>query len=209
MEKEVLAKHRKALMLFGTFHLFHSVGGSAVSIYEKDYPNVTFVITELGFFDTDLPLLSDSKFVNWPIPALARAKGTWLGALDLSRFLPPGNRIQEDDCSVHHEFPKVLQQRTENLVDAFVYFGPQDLRLKEKIPADIALDASYKAEFQRGGAVLGFPDAGSETTAEFEQQIVKTAENPLFSIPKQVIDAKADQQARQECLERKSRAGSN
>ena len=30
MEKEVLSKHRKALMLFGTFHLFHGVGGSAV-----------------------------------------------------------------------------------------------------------------------------------------------------------------------------------
>jgi hypothetical protein len=30
VEKEVLSKHRKALMLFGTFHLFHGVGGSAV-----------------------------------------------------------------------------------------------------------------------------------------------------------------------------------
>lgn len=38
----------------------------------------------------------------------------------------------------------------EELVDAFLYLGPQDLRLKEKIPADIALDASYRAEFQRG-----------------------------------------------------------
>src|SRR4029077_20703067 len=40
MEKEVLAKHRKALMLFGTFHLFHMSGvrPSAVSMYEKDYP---------------------------------------------------------------------------------------------------------------------------------------------------------------------------
>src|SRR5882672_9742357 len=60
MEKEVLSKHRKALMLFGTFHLMHGVGGSAVSLYEKDYPNVTLVISDLGYFDTDLPLLSDS-----------------------------------------------------------------------------------------------------------------------------------------------------
>src|SRR6266849_1574966 len=48
MEKEVLSKHRKALMLFGTFHLMHGVGGSAVSIYEKDYPNLTFIISDLG-----------------------------------------------------------------------------------------------------------------------------------------------------------------
>jgi hypothetical protein len=108
MEKEVLSKHRKALMLFGTFHLMHGVGGSAVSIYEKDYPNLTFIISDLGTFDTDLPSLSESKLINWPIPALARAKGTWLGALDLSHFLPPPTRIDQD-CKVHHEFPKVLQ----------------------------------------------------------------------------------------------------
>jgi hypothetical protein len=50
MEKEVLAKHRKALMLFGTFHLFHRNGTaprgleSAVQRYEKEYPGLTFVI---------------------------------------------------------------------------------------------------------------------------------------------------------------------
>ena len=47
MEKEALAKHRKALMLFGTYHLFHMSGvrASAVSMYEKDYPDVTYVIS--------------------------------------------------------------------------------------------------------------------------------------------------------------------
>ena len=42
-------------MLFGTFHLMHGTPGSAVSLYEKDCPNLTFVISELGIFDTDLP----------------------------------------------------------------------------------------------------------------------------------------------------------
>lgn len=32
MEKEVLSKHRKALMLFGTFHTMHGTPGSAVSL---------------------------------------------------------------------------------------------------------------------------------------------------------------------------------
>src|SRR5437016_7250183 len=48
MEKEVLSKHRKALMLFGTFHLMHEIDDTAVSTYEKDYPNLTFVISDLG-----------------------------------------------------------------------------------------------------------------------------------------------------------------
>ena len=117
---------------------------------------------------------------TWPTPSLARAKGTWLGALDLGHFLPPPIRIDEKDCQVHTEFPKMLQKPMEELVDAFLYLGPQDLRLSEKIPADIALDASYKAEFQRGGVMFGFPDAASETSQEFDQQIVRSAENPSF-----------------------------
>jgi hypothetical protein len=183
MEKQVLSKHRKALMLFGTFHLMHGVGGSAVSLYEKHYPNLTFIISDLGILDTDLPSLSESKFISWPIPAIASAKGTWLGALDLSHFIPPPTRIDQD-CNVHHEFPKVLQKPMEDLVDAFLYLGPQDLRLREKIPADIALDIPYRTELQRGGAMLGFPDADSETEKEFDQQIVNGAADPLFMISK-------------------------
>src|ERR1700722_7672270 len=48
MEKEVLAKHRTALMLYGTMHLMHGLEKNAVSIYEKDYRGVTFVISDLG-----------------------------------------------------------------------------------------------------------------------------------------------------------------
>ena len=82
MEKEVLSKHRKALMLMGTFHLMHGAVGSAVSLDEKEYPNVTLVISDLGAFDTDLPDPSSSPFAAWPIPALARVRGTWMGKLD-------------------------------------------------------------------------------------------------------------------------------
>jgi hypothetical protein len=60
MEKEVLSKHRKALMLFGTFHLMHGIDDSAVSAYEKDYPNLTGTgqnaIAEFGSEAYDLAL---------------------------------------------------------------------------------------------------------------------------------------------------------
>src|SRR5215469_4388409 len=81
MEKEVLSKHRKALMLFGAFHLMHGIDDSAVSAYEKDYPNLTFVISDLRVYDTDRPIASISPFALWPNPSIALTKGTWLGAL--------------------------------------------------------------------------------------------------------------------------------
>jgi hypothetical protein len=94
----------------------------------------------------------------------------------------------------------------EDYVDAFLYLGPQDLRLREKIPADIALDPAYRVELQRGGDMLGFPNAASETPQEFEQQIVKSAEDPIFAIPKQLKDPKGERQAVEGCLDRKSRS---
>ncbi len=207
MEKEVFSKHRKALMLFGTFHIMHGTRGSAVSLYEKDYPNLTFVISDLGIFDTDLPSLHDSKFVNWPMPAVARAKGTWLGALDLSHLIPPGNTIDQD-CQVHHDFPKALQKPMEEFIDAFLYLGPPDLRLREKTPADIALDVTYRTELQRGSAMLGFPNGASETPQEFDQEIVNSAADPLFLIPKpkdpNVLDSQ-ESKAVQTCLDMKAR----
>ena len=81
LEKEVLSKHRKALMLFGTFHLMHGTEDSDVSTYEKDYPHVTFVISDLGIYDTSRQDGSISPFALWPNPSLAVTKGTWLGAL--------------------------------------------------------------------------------------------------------------------------------
>jgi hypothetical protein len=42
--------------------------------HEKDYPNLTFVISELGVFDTDLLTLSSSRLATWPIPSLALRK---------------------------------------------------------------------------------------------------------------------------------------
>jgi hypothetical protein len=198
MEKEVLSKHRKALMLFGTFHLFHGVR-SAVSTYEKDYPGVTFIISDLGIFGADSPTLSSAPFAAWPVLSLARAKGTWLGALDLAHFLPAPTRIDKD-CNVLIEFPKPFQRPIEDLVDAFIYLGPQSLPLKEKMPGDVALDAEYMKELQRREALSGFPSSGPGTLKDFLERIVSSAENPLLVMPKPP-DPKILAQA---CLDRKS-----
>ena len=202
MEKEVLSKHRKALMLFGLFHIVHGAHNSAVSLYEKEYPNVTFVLSGFGAFDTNLPALASSAFAAWPVPSLARAKGTWLGALDLSRFFPPPVLIDQD-CNARHEFPKGLQKRMEALVDAFLYLGPQDFRLKEQMPADIALDVDYRTEdLRRRGAS---PGEVSRIVKQQDQQIVHGAENPLFVIDTKPPDQSEIQREVQTCLERNRR----
>jgi hypothetical protein len=196
MEKEVLAKHRKALMLFGTFHLFHTSPGSAVAAYEKHYPNVTFVIADLDTFDMELP-------ASWPVPSLVPAKGTWMGALDLVHFYPAPISM-DSECRVHNEFSKELQKPMAELVDAFLYLHPGRLALKEQIPADVVLDAKYWAELKRRETLQGFPGTSAE-------QIVIEAENPFIDFPtaeetKALMQGPLVKQDVQECLAKKSQA---
>lgn len=199
VEKEVLAKHRKALMLMGTYHLMHGVG--AGPMYESKYPNSTFVISELGTFGTNLTDLSNSPFAAWPIPALARIKGNWLGKLDLSKFQPPPMTVDQD-CNPHTDFTGPLRKPVEELFDAVLYLGPQDLRLWEKIPADIVLDTDYMKELSRRGALPGSPNA-IQNSDGLDRQIFERAENPLFKIYAPPLRAADFEQAVRDCRERK------
>lgn len=201
MEKEVLSKHRKALMLFGTFHLMHGIDDSAVSAYEKDYPNLTFVISDLGVYDTNRPVASISPFALWPNPSIAIAKGTWLGALLLSDVFPPGIWF-DPECNVQITlFPPRLQKQAqkpmEHYIDAVLYLGPQEFRLSEPMPADIALDADYMMELRRREALMGAP---SQSPKDFNDETLREAENPILEGAPTPSDAR---ELRQSCLDAK------
>lgn len=206
MEKEVLSKHRKALMLYGPFHLMHGTEDSAVSIYEKDYPHVTFVIRDLGAYDTYRPVGSISPFALWPNPSIVPTKGTWLGALSVSDIFPPGVWITPD-CKVQTSFPPNLQKQfqgpVERFFDAFLYLGPQEFRLKERMPADIALDADYMTEMRRRQSLMGFwSGQSSKSPKEFNDDIVREAQNPILEGGSPHPDTKALEQG---CLDNKKR----
>jgi len=171
MEKEVLSKHRKALMFFGTGHLYHNHSkslpmllASAVESYEKNYPGVTLVITDHTGFASYSPVEKyndefESRMAAWPIPSLVQAlPGTWLAdLLDKTQALGAVGvlfRVGRDG------------KRTESLVDsggvppskmvdAYLYLGPRDLLLKEPPPAEIFLDKDYMAEMKRRAAIMG------------------------------------------------------
>lgn len=206
MEKEVLSRHRRALMLFGTFHLMHGPENSAVSTYEKDYPHLTFVISELGVYDTNRPVASTSPFALWPNPSIAPAKDTWLGALSVSDIFPPGIWITPD-CKVHISFPPKLQEQfqgpIEHFIDAFLYLGPQEFRLKEPMPADIALDADYMTELRRRQSLMGFwGGQSSKSSKEFNDDIVREAQNPILEGAPPPPETRAIEQS---CLDAKKR----
>jgi hypothetical protein len=78
-------------MLFGTFHLMHRVGDSAVSIYEKDYPNVTFVISDLLMFDAEFAPWIQQSIRNLADPVACSGQGHVAGCLRFSSLRPPSH----------------------------------------------------------------------------------------------------------------------
>ena len=140
MENKVLSKHRKALMLFGTMHLYHSdrtdpTGlGSAVHRYEMKYPGVTFVIGINIVSRVPIPpaVIDEMKtrMASWPVPSLVQnIKDTWLVDVDNYYF--------------------------SQMVDAYLYLGPVELMLAEPRPAEIFLDKDYMDELRRRADIVG------------------------------------------------------
>jgi hypothetical protein len=139
---EVLAKGRKALLLFGLRHLVRGNGENAVTKYERDYPGVTYVVAYHRRFEQDNDRL-ETRMATWPVPSLVPFEGTWLGALPATYFpdtedAPPGA----------HGYPGA---------DVYLYLGRRDVLLAEPISVRAALDTAYLAELNRRADLLGRP----------------------------------------------------
>jgi hypothetical protein len=199
MEKEVLAKHRKALMLFGTAHLFHAES-TAVGIYEKNYPGVTLVIADHTGFGNWTPSAKynnefEARMASWPVPSLVQQmKGTWLlDLLDMTYSsgnimfgVTDGGKLPAGPSKGKGTFsevpPEALLKFSEK-VDAYLYLGPRDLLLNEPTPAEIFLDTEYMAELQRRTAIMGGGPIADEANPE---KVSERDSNPFFYDPGQL-----------------------
>jgi hypothetical protein len=141
MKQEVLAKKRKALMLFGIGHLFHGVSGRAVTMYEQTYPALTFVVApHMGLADERRNSAIEARIKSWPNLSLASIKDTWIGDLPMEDvFFPPPFPPSVSPTK------KVLSE----FVDAYLYLGPLDSLNNETTPAYILAEDPYMAELRR------------------------------------------------------------
>jgi hypothetical protein len=147
MERDVLAKHRKALLLIGLGHVRHGTR-TAVGRYEARYPHATFVIADYHGFGEGTPLarfnnVLEQRMASWPVPSLVPLPGSWLADLPCTYF--DGDMLG-GTC---RGYPGV---------DALLYVGPRDLLLYEPVPAGIVLDTAYMSEARRRAAVTGNPN---------------------------------------------------
>jgi hypothetical protein len=111
IRREVLAKHRRALALYGAGHLFRKVvHQSLVTLLEgaqtKPFTIWTNVAAEMANMQADV--------ATWPVPSLALLRGTILGQVGLSEYFGQAGG----------DMPPQWRAPLEDQFDAVLYLGP-------------------------------------------------------------------------------------
>jgi hypothetical protein len=142
VEHEVLARNRKALLIFGVAHLMRKSylfsrhpdpRGNLAEILERRHPHRVFLIWPHngGWAIDDV----EPRLSSWPVPSMALLKGTWLGALPAIPD-PDGPRLAD-------------------LTDAFLYLGPIQSLTVANPSVELYRDKNYLHELIRRDAIQG------------------------------------------------------
>ena len=124
---QVLAKGRRALVIYGEAHLWrHSGDNNLVSRLEGDGTRV---------FTISTPILTDLASVQpsvsgWPRPSVALLAGTLIGAQNFQRLFG---------------FPGADAARYEDQADAVLYVGSPSSMTTSRLPAALCADGQYVA----------------------------------------------------------------
>jgi hypothetical protein len=155
MDREVLLKHRKALMIFGIRHLMHGKGG-AVGMYERkvesrDGHHLTYVVMAHNGFGnhSSRTRYNDSlerRLETWSAPSLVPLAGSWLADLDYGYFFP-----DESDAAG-------ISAR----VDAYLYLGPRALLLNQPVSLTALTDTAYIRELARRASLERGPTSPAD-----------------------------------------------
>lgn len=160
VEREVLRKGRRALLIAGGGHVLRGLRDdsdphqlNAVSRLAQRHPGALFVVDLLilppGLQQDALAQRVQATVASWPRPALAALSGTWLGAVT-----QPGQWIN----SLAYRATGAAATRYEAQADAVLYLGPgEGLTASQPDPA-IYHWGSYPAQVRRVAAIAGAGD---------------------------------------------------
>jgi hypothetical protein len=149
VEREVLAKHEKALLLIGDLHIVRKSGSvqpvpTITMLLESTHPHSTYVVIAHHGFSTRNAEL-EPRLANWPWPSIATVRGTWLASLD-PFLIYDGIFFRGQPVN---PFPGL---KLEELTDAYLYLGPAaSLREVDETPET---DTAYARELARRRALF-------------------------------------------------------
>ena len=150
VRREVLAKRRRALIVYGLMHfqrqnerVNYEMADFLTGLLERDGTTKMFTVWTVGRAHTDLRSLQ-AEVGSWRLPALAMLRGTTLGSVDFASYFTSDGRLAFRDGRV---VPIAREQwralRMEDQFDAVLYFGaPSTITIARLAPAR-CLDQGY------------------------------------------------------------------
>jgi hypothetical protein len=163
VEREVLHKGRRALLIAGDGHLLRGLRGddgepglNAASRLEQRQPGALYVIDPLvlppGVPQDPLLRRALAAVAGWPRPAVATLAGTWLGATTQS--VSPWINWAADRAS------SPAARRYGAQADAILYLGPGEVLTASQPDPTLYQSGAYRAALQRMSRVAtqaGYP----------------------------------------------------
>jgi hypothetical protein len=152
---QILAKKKKALVIYGTSHLYAEMRLKA--LVEQSHPEAFFLVTPYsGFIEKSCSDAFEQAIHDWPYPALAfPVRGSNLNRLlrapdchfwPASAFSFPPN---ETDSEKAKEMADIEDWSSGGAGDALLYLGPATSLTESPIAPDLYLDADFRKEIDR------------------------------------------------------------
>ena len=170
LQLEVLAKQRRALLVYGQLH-FQRLNvmsnldmqdwrmQTIVSLLEHATPVRTFTVWNVD----DALAGIQPDIASWRAPTLAIIKGTTIGAADAAEFVPaPGRFVFRGDTPVEVPRDQWRSLRAEDQLDAVLYLGPRSTMTEMPLSKEVCSDPRYIEERLRRIAVAGIPPAEAD-----------------------------------------------
>jgi hypothetical protein len=138
VEKEVMQKGRRALLIAGRYHLLRGLHAglesqklNAGTQLAQRYPHQLFVVDLLAL-SSQHPLVGQARLAQWPRRSLALLAGTWLG-----------DALRPTPLSMSREMSVYSKQ-----ADAVLYLGPGELLTASRADPALYLAGDYVKELQ-------------------------------------------------------------
>lgn len=138
VEKEVMQKERRALLIAGRYHLLRGLHTgqdsqtlNAGTQLAHRYPHQLFVVDLLAL-SSQHPLVGQARLDQWPRRSLALLAGTWLG-----------EALRPTPLSISREASIYGKQ-----ADAVLYLGPGELLTASRADPALYLAGDYVTELQ-------------------------------------------------------------
>jgi hypothetical protein len=170
IQLEVLAKGRRALLVYGQLH-FQRLNvmsnldmqdwrmQSVVSLLERATPAKLFTIWNV---DDGLATVQPD-IATWRAPSLAILRGTTLGAADAAVVVPsPARFVFRDDKPVEVPRDQWRSLHAEDQLDAVLYLGPHAAMTQAPLNASVCADPRYVEERLRRITLTGIPRAEAD-----------------------------------------------